>query len=89
MNSILPPPLGDIKEIYMERPSRYAHWALGFWFLEAHGLAHGGIYPAKYTQLALEQNPSECLRIISALGIERLPLENLSAWNKESERDPF
>lgn len=85
MNSILPPPLGDIKEIYMERPSRYAHWSLGRWFADAHGLS----YTLRFYKLRNEQNPESCLREIKLLGIERLPLENLSAWNKEGERDPF
>ena len=85
MNSILPPPLSDIKELYLERPSRYAHRALGFWYLEAHHLSPS----VKFLALSLEQNTEECLRLIQSLGIEALPLEDLKAWNIEHGKDPF
>jgi hypothetical protein len=85
MNSILPPPLADIKELYLERPSRYAHRALGFWYLEAHSLEHS----AKFNQLAIEQNVDQCLKLIQSLGLEALPLEDLKAWNLEHSKDPF
>ena len=85
MNSILPPPLSDIKELYLERPSRYAHWSLGRWFAEAHGLS----YTIRFFNLRNAQNPDACLREIKLLGIEALPLEALKAWNIEHGKDPF
>jgi hypothetical protein len=85
MNSILPPPLADIKELYMERPGRYAHRALGLWYLEAHNLGQS----AKFHQLAIEQNTEQCLSLIQSLGLEALPLEDLKAWNIEHGKDPF
>lgn len=85
MNSILPPPLSDIKELYLERPSRYAHRALGFWYLEAHGLQQS----VKFNNLATEQNVDACLLEIRALKLDGLPLEDLKAWNIEHGKDPF
>ena len=85
MNTILPSPLSDIKELYMQRPSKFAHYSLGRWFAEAQGLPHLIKFAYIWNAISIEDS----FKQIKTLGLEHLPLERLHEWNLAHRADPF